>query len=170
MPLVKTKSRSTNYVLVVTCVVIRKKRGQDPKVLIIKRSSKEIEGPGLWTIPGGRIEPSDWIKIKIPKLMYEIWAGALERGCRRELREEAHITASRLNFLAGEERLFFRKSGKPTVIFGFWTQKANWKKVRLDSNGTTYRWVTLKELNGYKFIGDVKSVILIALKKSAAAQ
>ena len=68
----------------------------------------------FWTIPGGRIEPSDWIKIKIPKLMYEIWAGALERGCRRELREEAHITASRLNFLAGEERLFFRKSGKDT--------------------------------------------------------
>ena len=170
MALLETKLKPANYVLVVTCVVIRKKRGQDPKVLIIKRSPKEIEGPGLWTIPGGRIEPSDWIKIKIPKLTYEIWAGALECGCRRELREEAHITASRLNFLAGEERLFFRKSGKPTIVFRFWTQKANWGKIRLDKGGTIYKWVTQEDLDNYEFIGDVKSAISVALKKFAAAQ
>jgi len=99
--LLKTKLKPANYVLVVTCVVIRKMRGKDPKVLIIKRSSNETEGPGLWGIPGGRIKPADWIKLDTCGLSHELWVGALERGCCRELKEETGLDASLLNLLNG---------------------------------------------------------------------
>lgn len=167
MSKIKAKPKFKNYILVVTCVVIRNKPGADPKVLIIKRSRNEKEGPGLWTIPGGKIEPPDWVKLNTSGLTHEVWVGALERGCRRELWEETNLMASKLNFLAGEECLFFRKSGKPTVVFRFWTQRTRWGKVHLDKNGTAHRWITSKDLDNYKFIGNVKNDIHIALNVAA---
>ncbi|MBI2121514.1 MAG: NUDIX domain-containing protein [Candidatus Sungbacteria bacterium] len=166
---IKAKPKLKDYVLVVTCVVIRKVRGKGPKVLIIKRSMREKEGPGLWGIPGGRITPADWIKLDSEGLSHELWVGALKRACCRELKEETSLMAPVLNLLVGEERLFFRKSGEPSVFFTFWTQKTQWGKVCLDKGGLVYKWISPKDLEKYSFIGDVKNIIKIALNFAAMA-
>ncbi len=160
------KKFSHQYMMVMTCVVIEGSRRRDCRVLIIKRSKKESEGSGLWTIPGGRIEPTDWKKLKIPGLKRNYFTGAFEKACCRELREETGLVANKFHTLVGHEIMFIRSSGQPTIVLAFWTKKSKWQKIRL--NPDSHKWIKPDELDNYQFIGDVKNCIRTALNVASS--
>ena len=71
------------YVEVVTCAVFSKSADGRLQALILKRSNKEKEGPGLWTIPGGKIERKDWGK-EIQTGNTPVFEGVLDRATTRD--------------------------------------------------------------------------------------
>lgn len=154
--------------LVVTCAVLKKDpdTGAD-MALILKRSEKEKEGPGLWTIPGGRVRESDLGEpVKINGISHNIWLGAkaLERAILREIEEEAGIRLGCAFSLPGREKIFTRKDGTPTLVLVYWTICAPSATVTLGGESTEYRWVSGAELDKYEFIGNVRDDIRAALK------
>ncbi|MCK5043047.1 MAG: NUDIX domain-containing protein [Candidatus Aenigmarchaeota archaeon] len=77
--------RKAHYIAVTAIVV------KDGKYLIAKRSMDEKVFPGLWTVPGGKIEVSDYKSL--PKDTGSHWYNIFENALRREVREDACVGA-----------------------------------------------------------------------------
>ncbi len=148
----------SGYVVVVTCVVLRKDQGCELQALILKRGDEESEGPGLWTIPGGKVIKDDWgDPIRTPS-GYMVWPGVLSRAMAREIFEETGIETlpENLIYLQGGDVVFVRKNGVPTLVVTYALfYEGNPKKVRLDKSATAYKWVREEELPAHPCIGDV---------------
>ena len=68
----------------ITAIIIK-----DGKYLITKRSPNKKRFPGMWTVPGGRLEASDYQAL--PKDTEFYWYNVLERVLVREVKEEVGI-------------------------------------------------------------------------------
>lgn len=57
------------------------------KYLIVKRSKNKKRFPSMWTVPGGKLEISDYTSL--PKDTKDYWYNVLEKTLAREVKEEA---------------------------------------------------------------------------------
>lgn len=154
------------YTVVVTCVLVKKSNDGQERALIMKRSPKEREGPGLWTIPGGRLRRRDWgRRVRVPDISHRVWVGVLTRAIKREIKEEAGIKVKRVQLVQGREQVFLRKDRTPTVVLVFRACVGPKTRVRIGKESTGLCWVTRQELSRYEFIGNVRSDILAVLCK-----
>lgn len=104
------------------------------KFLIIKRKDDEVAYPGMWTVPGGKVEAPDNCRTTL----------------RREIKEEVGVEIK-------DEVVFIRDYGftRPDNIhvigltFGCGYKSG---KVKLSSDFTDFAWVTAKEAENYKII------------------
>ena len=69
----------------VTAIIVK-----DGKYLITRRSQKKRRFPGMWTVPGGRLEPKDYINL--PKDTTDYWYNVLEKVLQREIQEEVGLS------------------------------------------------------------------------------
>jgi len=72
----------------ITAIVVK-----DGKYLIAKRTPAKKRFPGLWTVPGGKLEVGDYVSL--PKDTEHYWYNVLERVLRREIKEEVGIDIKR---------------------------------------------------------------------------
>ena len=79
------------YILVATCVILYKNKDNKIETLIVKRGNAETEGPGLWAVPGGKIDRSDWGCSRITPEGATFWQDVFERGIKREVFEEIGV-------------------------------------------------------------------------------
>lgn len=104
------------------------------RFLIIKRREDEVAYPGMWTVPGGKVETPDDCQTTL----------------RREIKEEVGVEIK-------DEIVFIRDYGftRPDDIhvigltFGC---KYKSGKVKLSPDFTDFAWVTAKEAENYKII------------------
>ncbi|MBI2640010.1 MAG: NUDIX domain-containing protein [Candidatus Sungbacteria bacterium] len=160
--------RLSKYTVVVTCVLLKKGNDGKKRALILKRSSKEKEGPGLWTIPGGRLKVCDWgsgIRLHNTSRNHKrVWMNILSRAIRREIREEAGIRVPKVILFQGREKVFLRKDKTPTLILVFQACVPSKTRARTGKESTGFCWVTENELERYDFIGNVKSDLVAAFR------
>lgn len=133
--------RKAHYV-VVTAIVIK-----DGKYLIAKRSLEEKAFPGLWTVPGGKIEVDDYKDL--PKDTGSHWYNIFENALRREVMEETGIEIDSIRYLTS--LAFFRPDGIPTIVVSLFADFADGEVV-LNSELSDFAWVTLEEAREYEFI------------------
>lgn len=155
---------SHGYIVVVTCIILRRNQNGKIEALIIKRSDEETEGPGLWTIPGGKVEREDWGNPRLTSTG-RAWTGVLERAMAREILEEVGIKVCKFFVMENIDVVFVRCDGKPTLVFRFWTSCSNKTQVRLGSDSTDDTWVPPNELSNYQFIGNVREDIEAAMRE-----
>jgi 8-oxo-dGTP pyrophosphatase MutT (NUDIX family) len=67
--------------VVITAIIIK-----DGKYLITRRSLEKKRFPSKWTVPGGRLETSDYTSL--PRETENYWYNVLENTLKREVREE----------------------------------------------------------------------------------
>ena len=158
------RDSTVQYVVVVTCVVLRYEKNGELQVLILKRSNDESEGPGLWTIPGGKVIKKDWGEGTQNTNTHTVWVGMLERAIKREIKEETCIAVRRAYLLPGREKVFLRKDGTPTLVVTFVAPCTRRTKVKLGKESTAYAWIPLEHLKRYTFIGNVQDDIRFASK------
>ena len=152
----------SRYVVVVTCVVLQKSKKGAWRLLILKRPANESEGPGLWTIPGGRVDPRDWGRAQKTDDGRRVWMNILKRACKREILEETGLTVREVIVMPGREKIFIRRDGTPTLVIVFRCFVAPSSEAKRTK--TACRWVAPSELGGYKFIGNVPDDIRFALR------
>ncbi len=133
--------RKAHYV-VVTAIVIK-----DGKYLIAKRSLEEKAFPGLWTVPGGKIEVDDYKDL--PRDTGSHWYNIFENALRREVMEETGIEIDNIRYLTS--LAFFRPDGIPTIVVSLFADFADGEVV-LNSELSDFAWVTLEEAQEYEFI------------------
>ncbi len=109
------------------------------EILIVKKSPVEHIDAGLWTIPGGKIEPNE----------------AILDGLKREVREEVNLDIE-VDRWIGED--VFESSGFYYHAQHFLCRAVNFD-VRLEKKLLEFRWMKKEELNAFEFPINIKKRI-----------
>jgi 8-oxo-dGTP pyrophosphatase MutT (NUDIX family) len=134
-------SSKAHYV-VVTCIIVK-----DGKFLITKRAPTEKSFPNQWTVPGGKLEASDYQSR--PKDTSEHWYNVLETLTKREVFEETGIKIKNIGYVTS--LVYIRSDGVPTLIISLFADYVS-GEIKLDSSLTEYGWVSLEEAKNYDLI------------------
>ncbi len=110
------------------------------KVLIVKKSLAEKIDGGLWTIPGGKVDPPETILD----------------GLMREVKEEVSLEITIDRWL-GED--VFSSAGHFYHAQHFMCHKVG-GIVKLEPKLLEYRWIGKNEVNNFKFPTNIKNRIL----------
>lgn len=117
------------------------------KFLIAKRAPFEKNFPNLWTVPGGKMEMSDYKNN--PKDTGSHWYNVLERVLIREVMEETGLKIKNIRYLTS--LVYIRSDGIPTLTVSLFADPAG-GEVRLCPALTEFAWVTLEEAKNYELI------------------
>src|SRR6185436_3438886 len=85
-------SKYTPFEVVITAIIWR-----DGKYLITRRSMSKPRFPGMWTVPGGHLEPEDFMSY--PKDTEHYWYNVLEKALAREIQEEVGLTIENVRYV-----------------------------------------------------------------------
>ena len=139
--------KKVHYVTV-TAIPIRY-FGDVRKYFIAKRSMSEDSFPGRWTVPGGRLEVSDYANR--PKDTPDCWYNVLESVVVREVKEETNldIDVSSIGYVTS--MVFMRANKVPGLIISLYANVLE-GDVKLSDELTDYVWVSLDEAKNYDLI------------------
>lgn len=91
----------------------------------------------MWTVPGGKVHQSDYTKT--PRETKEYWYNVLEKGLKREVKEEAGIDIKNIWYLTSLARLTTEEHGSLVLSF---IAEYNGGEICLEDNMIDYAWVT----------------------------
>lgn len=137
------------HYVAVTGIIVK-----DGKYLIAKRSNKEKVFPGLWTVPGGRLEQGDYINS--PKDTGDAWYNILERVLEREVKEETGLNVKNSRYLLS--LAFMRPDNIPVTVNSFYCDYDS-GDIKLSDELVDYRWVSVDELDKYSLISGIREEI-----------
>lgn len=127
---------------------IVEKRG---KFLIAQRSYEEIQAPGKWSIPGGKVE------VKGEEL------NVIERTLRKEIKEEVGVEIEdKLVYLKSSS--FIRVDKAPVVAILFLCKWNSGKAKPLEDSIKT-AWIDIRDIDKYDFATGVKRALKVAHQK-----
>lgn len=130
------------HYIVVTGIILK-----DGKYLITKRAPSEKAFPNQWTVPGGKLEMSDYSKRQKDTSAH--WYNIFETVLRREVLEEVGLQIKNIRYLTS--LAYIRDDGIPTIIVSLFADPDG-GKVKLCPALTEHAWVTLEEAKNYELI------------------
>tara|TARA_Y100000034_G_C6833283_1_gene376334 strand:- start:284 stop:811 length:528 start_codon:yes stop_codon:yes gene_type:complete len=129
------------HIVAITGIIVK-----DGRYLITRRSLDRKAFPGMWTVPGGRLELNDYINEK--KDTADHWYNILEKVLKREVMEEAGIGIEGIRYLTS---MTFMRGEDPCLIISLFADHANGEVV-LNEESIDYKWVSLEEARNYDLI------------------
>lgn len=116
------------------------------KILVIKKSSAEQIDAGLWTVPGGKVHPSEPIIDSL----------------KREVKEEVGLEVTAYDWVGedvfvGSNRYFHAQHFRCTV--------ASYEHIVLEQKMQGHDWVSIQTIDKFAFPPNIKKRILQLLKK-----
>lgn len=137
----------------ITAMVVK-----DGKYLIVRRSMHKKRFMGMWTIPGGRLEPKDYLDF--PKDTKDYWYNVLEQTLKRELHEEVGITVANVVYVTSLARV--HEDGAPSLVISCLADYIS-GDIRLQAGETDeFAWVTLEEAKEYNLIDGIYDELAMA--------
>ena len=140
----------------ITAIIIK-----DGKYLITQRAMNKKRFPGMWTVPGGRMETSDYLQL--PKDTEHYWYNVLERTLRREVKEEVGLEIINIQYLTSLARV--HEDGSPSLLISC---VADWLsgEVKLQAEeAMDFAWVTVEQAKDYQLIDGIYDELVMAQKK-----
>jgi 8-oxo-dGTP diphosphatase len=144
---------SNLHEVVITAIIVK-----DGKYLITRRSASKKRFPGLWTVPGGKLEPADYTTF--PKDTADYWYNVLERTLRREVAEEVGLEIDNIEYVTSLAAVHEGKT--PSLVISC---VADWVSgdVKLQEGETDqHAWVALAEAKDYQLIDGIYDEIAMA--------
>jgi len=142
------------HYIVATAIIVK-----DDKYLIAKRGPNEKNFPNKWTVPGGKLELNDYIKL--PKSTRNQWYNISQILLEREVVEEVGLKIKNIRYIC--DLVFIRPDKIPTVTLSFLADYAS-GKVNLCQDLTEYVWVTSRQAKKYPMIEGIHEELLMADK------
>ncbi len=130
----------------ITAIVVK-----DGKYLITRRVMSKKRFPGKWTVPGGKLETSDYTDL--PKDTEDCWYNVLERVVRREVREETGLEIKNIAYVTSLATI--DKEGTPVLIISCMADWESGEVTLQESETDAYVWVSLEEAKQYELIGGI---------------
>lgn len=124
---------------------------KDGKYLITKRSMTKKRFPGVWTVPGGKLERSDYENS--PKDTDNAWYRVLERVIRREVKEETGLEIENVRYVTDLATVY--PGGNPSLVISCSADYVSGEVVLEPGESDEYAWVTLEEAKGYDLIDGI---------------
>ena len=139
--------------IAITAIIVK-----DNKYLITKRSASKKRWPNLWTVPGGRLEVSDYIDL--PRDTKEYWYNVLEKVLRREVIEEVGLEIENIEYVTSLATV--HKDGSPSLVISCMADyKSGEVTLQLDECDE-FAWVTLEESKNYELIDGIYDELVMA--------
>jgi 8-oxo-dGTP pyrophosphatase MutT (NUDIX family) len=139
----------------ITAIVVK-----DGKYLITKRSPTKRKFPNMWTVPGGRLEVSDYANL--PKDTEHHWYNVLERTLKREVKEEVGIEIKNIDYLTSLTMLV---GEYPAIVISCLADYAGGEiELQLEENDQS-AWVSLEEAKDYDLIEGIYDELVMAENK-----
>ncbi|MBR9701996.1 NUDIX domain-containing protein [Candidatus Pacearchaeota archaeon] len=153
----KYDKNQAHYV-VITCIPVN----EEGKYLIAKRAEKEKAFPGLWTVPGGKLEVLDYALREKDTSAH--WYNVFEDVAKKEMKEEVGLEVKNIEYVTS--MVYIRSDGVPAVIVSLWAKVVgDSTKVKLCHALTDYKWVTLEEAKNYELIDGIYEELEILDRK-----
>ncbi len=131
----------------ITAIIVNK----DGKYLITRRSPSKKRFPGMWTVPGGKLESADYLAL--PKDTEHYWYNVLERALRREVKEESGLDIDNIVYVTSLATV--HADGSPSLVISCLADHMA-GEVRLQEGETDQAaWVSLEEAKDYKLIDGI---------------
>ena len=137
--------------IVMTCIIHDGKG----RFLAIKRAPTKKVSPNKWTVPGGGLEPDDYLKTH--KTTKNAWYFVVEKALRREVKEEVNLLIEKPQFLV--DLIFIRPDKVPVIVLSYLAKKKSGKVKLEEGDAIEFRWVTAKEGNKLDFISGIAEEI-----------
>lgn len=144
------------FFISVTGIVVK-----DGKFLIVKRSDKEKAFPGRWTVPGGKMQRTDY-NHKTPN-PGGLWYCVAEDVLRREIKEEVNLGVRDVRYVTSIA--YERPDGHHCVIISFACDHAD-GELALCPALTAHAWVTLEEAKTYDLIDGIYDELAMVARQS----
>ncbi|MDP2665575.1 MAG: NUDIX domain-containing protein [bacterium] len=137
----------------ITAIVVK-----DGKYLITRRALTKKRFPGKWTVPGGRLETSDYVNL--PKDTKDYWYNVLEQVLRREVKEEVGLTIKNIEYVTSLATI--HADGSPSLVISC---MADWERGEVtlqESETDQFAWVSLEEAKGYELLDGIYDELVMA--------
>ena len=139
--------------VVITGIIVK-----DGKYLITRRSLNKKRFPGKWTVPGGKLEVSDYKDL--PKETEHYWYNVLEKVLKREVKEEVGIEIKNIEYVTSLATI--HDDGSPSLVISCIAKYVS-GEIKLQEDETDkYVWVSLKEAKTYDLLDGIYDEIVMA--------
>lgn len=130
------------------------------KYLITRRSANKKRFPGMWTVPGGKLETNDYLQLKKETEFY--WYNVLERTLHREVKEEVGIEINNVEYLTSMATV--HKDGSPSLVLSCVADYVSGEVELQPGETDKYAWVTLEEAKEYSLLDGIYEELIMADK------
>ncbi len=140
----------------ITAIIVK-----DGKFLITRRVKTKKRFPGMWTVPGGRLQAGDYLDL--PKDTENYWYNVLERTLKREAQEEVGLDIKNIEYLTSLATV--HADGNPSLVISCLADY-NSGDIKLQAEETDkFAWVSLEEAKDYKLIDGIYDELVMAANK-----
>jgi 8-oxo-dGTP diphosphatase len=139
--------------VVITAIIVK-----EGKYLITRRALTKKRFPGMWTVPGGKLETSDYINL--PKDTKDYWYNVLEQVLRREVKEEVGLGIKNIEYVTSLATI--HADDAPSLVISC---VADWEsgEVALQKEETDqFAWVSLEEAKTYELLDGIYDELRMA--------
>ena len=130
----------------VTGIVVK-----DATYLITKRSANKKRFPNMWTVPGGKLETSDYVNL--PKESNNYWYNVLEKVLRREIEEEVGISVKNIVYVTSLATV--HGDGNPSLVISCMADYDSGDITLKEDENDDFCWVTIEEAKGYPLVDGI---------------
>ena len=131
------------------------------KFLIIRRSKNKRRFPGMWTVPGGKLEPKDYLDL--PKDTKDYWYNVLEKTLAREVKEEVGLEIDNVQYLTSLATV--HSDGNPSLVISCIADYLSGEVTLQQEESDDFAWVDLKEAKEYELLDGIYDELVMADKK-----
>jgi 8-oxo-dGTP diphosphatase len=137
----------------ITTIIVK-----DEKYLITRRSQNKKRFPGMWTVPGGKLETDDYINL--PKDTTNYWYNVLEKVLRREVKEEVGLDITNIAYVTSLANV--HGDGNPSLVISCLADYQLGEVTLKPDETDEFKWVTLEEAKNYNLIDGIYDELAMA--------
>lgn len=137
----------------ITAIIVK-----DEKYLITRRDKNKKRFPRMWTVPGGKMETSDYLKL--PKDTEFYWYNVLERTLRREVKEEVGIDIDNIVYVTSLATVHADKN--PSLVISCMADYTGGEVKLQEGETDDFRWVNLEEAKNYELLDGIYDELAMA--------
>ena len=139
--------------VVITAIVVK-----DSKYLITRRSPNKKRFAGLWTVPGGKLETSDYVNL--PKDTEHYWYNVLEQVLKREVFEEVGLKIKNIEYVTSLATI--HGDGAPSLVISCLADYESGEVILQEDETDKFEWVSLEDAKNYELIDGIYDELSMA--------
>jgi len=128
------------------------------RYLITRRSANKKRFPGMWTVPGGKLETADYINL--PKETEHYWYNVLEKVLAREVKEEVGLEIANIRYVTSLATV--HADGAPSLVISCLADYKAGEVTLQEGETDKAEWVTAEEAKDYDLIDGILDEIKMA--------
>lgn len=140
----------------ITAIIVK-----DGRFLITRRAVTKKRFPGMWTVPGGKLETKDYLNL--PKDTEFYWYNILEQVLRREVREETGIEIENIQYVTSLATV--HADGAPSLVISCLADYVSGEIRMQPEEVDQFAWVSVEDAKSYHLIDGIYDELVMAEKR-----